>query len=248
MKQSLQIPSFLEQFSTIALTESTATAGQVCTHWRECEGGRWSVTKPRGPATNSSFSTPNNTVYCCCTRHFSQWFWFENACWSSPPYSAVQNSRQIMLASFGLVTKRYHIIVTPKNPQNDRLYASAETKNTDVGDKRSFRTRTRSVLSWRWLSAWCHIPVWSSSFLESRSMCQCIIVTYFCHNSCCLSRVRSLSMCSPECRALWFQECNQYFVRQCTVRSDVFKVCWGLIMVTLLHCLLSVPVKEFWKL
>jgi len=88
IKLSLKIPPHLNcvatirseilVFKKIAPTTSTATADEALMHWRECDRSRWPGTKPVWPATDSSFNTSNNTVWCRTGSFFSLRSWFEN--------------------------------------------------------------------------------------------------------------------------------------------------------------------------
>ena len=62
--------------------KSMAMADQACTYWKVCDCSRWAGTKPRRPATYSSFNTSYSTVS-CHMDHFSTVTWsevFRDAC------------------------------------------------------------------------------------------------------------------------------------------------------------------------
>ena len=125
-KTSLQIPSDVKSVATLPceivvcknFTDRKHNNGRPGVHiayWRECGRGMWAGTKPIRPATNTSCSRLNCTIWFHTDHLFSPRSWSkvfkETHAWELMQIamrdSPAQNSCQIMLSLFSPVIKSY---------------------------------------------------------------------------------------------------------------------------------------------
>jgi len=166
------------------------------THWRECGHGRWDGTKPRRSATNSSFCTPNSTLW-CHKDHFLVW---RDAYWRSDwRYPLWKNQLLKTVTEWRIFIwfpdKKYVHIIN---------YAGKITKWPTVNacsNEEERRSKTPSlhkndISASRW---WCLSSFglskldYTSLILAELGVKISVIITCLCQSSCCLPYIRSLS-------------------------------------------------------
>jgi len=164
-------------------------------HWGYCGHGRQTGIKPRRPATNLSFNTPNSTE-CCSVYHFSPWSWFEEKLLNN----LMKHCKTQMLktvASYGSLIKIICISHTEKFTEWLAVYTSMATKNKDVAEKHFLRTGMTfsESLMVSGVCQKCTKQAWYSLTPESKSI-KSVIVMCFYHNTSCLQYVRPLAILS----------------------------------------------------